>query len=325
MLKVLLVLIGLCALPVVTMLLLKFADKRVTFGAGYVSGVIVNLTLFSLCVCRMAENMANPGLAPVKAVLGMICGEMVIILILAVVRCIKMKSRTGLRSLFLQEEGFRQPFRGKEAVGIAAAGALWLSGAFSYLHYVPDGAVTMMADINRLDFFGMTNPDIMVMLGYYLKKLFGISQADAVCIVIPLSLYAAFVVLMWETAGALFEGGRSKRVLCFLAEAVLTIAGDCMYTQSSLVLHGLNHMENAMLALCVPFAFAIGLRFYHSEGKTGKERLMMPGYWISFAVCIISACLLEQRAFALVGLNAIIFGLLFIGRRYLPWLQSSKL
>lgn len=324
MIRLLFALCGLWILPVAAMLFLKASNRKVTLAAGYICGAIVNLTVFSLCIRSMSENMKEPGLLPLKAVLGVVFIEILVFLIVVCTRCVREKKWIGFARLFYMEQsgGFR--FGRWETVFFIIACVIWILGATSYLRYVPEGAVTMMADINRLDFFGLTNADPMIMLGYYLKKLFGISQADAVCIVIPLSFYAAFVAVMWEIAGALFESEPLKKSLCFLAESVLVVVGDCLYTQPYMVLHGLNHMNNVLFVLCVPLVFAIGLRFYQSgENAEGKGPRMW-GYWFAFAVCVLSTYLFEQRAFALIGLNAVIFVLLFVGRRYLPWLQSSK-
>ena len=125
-------------------------------------------------------------------------------------------------------------------------------------------------------------------------------------------------------ADALFESEGVKKNLCFLAEAVLIVVGDCLYTQPFLVLHGLNHMENVLLVLCVSFSFAIGLRFYRMLETAEGKGLRLWGYWFALAVCVLGTCRFESRAFALICMNIVIFILLFVGRSYLPWLQSSK-
>lgn len=324
MIKLFFVLCGLCILPFSMMLLLKVLDRKITFAAGYIIGAIINLTIFSLCIRAMAEDMAEPGLLPIKVVLGIALFEILAFLIALCIRCIKEKKWIGFTRLFYLEQYGHLQLHKREIVFWALASIIWILGATSYLRYVPEGAVSMMADVNRLDFFGVTHLNPMIMLGYYLTKLTGLSQADAICLVIPLSFYLAFVILMWEMAGALFESDMLKKTMCFLAEAVLVVVGDCLYTQSFIVLHGLNHMENILLVLCVTFSFAIGLKFYQAVECQGKNGFRMYGYWLAFAVCAISTYFLEQRAFALIGLNTVIFALLFIGRRYLPWLKSSK-
>ncbi|MBD5539912.1 MAG: hypothetical protein HDR00_01725 [Lachnospiraceae bacterium] len=329
MIKIIAALAILCALPVPTALLLKIADRKIGFGCSYASGVVLHLTIFALYIKGMLEEMAAPDMRPVKAILFMVLGEAAVLAVVVAVKCCKAKKWPGLRQLF-GSEAVDNARNDSNRTGMALyilAGIIWILGAFSYLRYVPDNAVTMMADINRLDFFGVTNGDTMVMLGYYMKKLLGISQADAVCIVIPVFFYAAFVFLMWEMAKVFFSEDPLKRSLCFLTQGILLVAGDCLYTQSHIVLHGLNHLENILLALCVPLAFIIGLQLYLSGRKivdTESRSLSMPSCLLGLAICMICAYLLDQRVFALTGLNAVIFILLFIGRRYLPWLQSSK-
>lgn len=319
----------LCVLPVPAALLLKIIDRKMGLGCSYASGVVLHLTIFSLCIKDMWEEMAAPDTAPVKVILFVVLAETAALVVIAAVKCCMEKKLPGIRQLFGIEAAGNVRHGGShtERAVYILAGILWISGAFSYLRYVPDDAVTMMADINRLDFFGITNGDAMVMLGYYMKKLLGISQADAVCIVIPVFFYAVFVFLMWEMAKVFFEEDSLKRGFCFLSQGILVIAGDCLYTQPHIVLHGLNHPGNILLALCVPLAFMLGLRLYLSGRKiidTENRRMPMPSYLPGLAICMICAYLLDQRVFALTGLNAVIFILLFIGRRYLPWLQSSK-
>lgn len=329
MIKMIAALAILCALPVPAALLLKIIDRKIGIGCSYASGVALHLTIFALYIKDMWKKMAAPDMRPVKAMMFVVLGETAVLAFVVAVKCCKAKKWPGIRELFGSEASDKAKDGGRhtELVLYIFAGVFWVLGAFSYLRYVPDNAIAMMADINRLDFFGVTNGDAMVMLGYYMKKLLGISQADAVCIVIPVFFYAVFVFLMWEMAKALFSEDSIKCSLCFLGQGILVVAGDCLYTQSHIVLHGLNHLENILLSLCVPLAFINGLQLYLSGRKiidTENRRLSMPSCLLGLAICMICAYLLEQRAFAITGLNAIIFILLFIGRRYLPWLQSSK-
>lgn len=319
----------LCALSVPAALLLKIADRKIGLGCSYASGVVLHLTIFALYIKGMWEEMAAPDMRPVKAIVFVVLGEAAVLALVVAVKCCKAKKWLGIRKLFGSEavDNARDGSRRTRMVLYILAGIVWILGAFSYLCYVPGNAVTMMADINRLDFFGVTNSDAMVMLGYYMKKLLGISQADAVCIVIPVFFYAAFVFLMWEMAKALFSEDSIKHSLCFMAQGILIVAGDCLYTQSHIVLHGLNHLGNILLALCVPLAFIIGLHLYLSGKRiidTENREQFIPTGLPGLAICVICTYLLDQRVFALIGLNVIIFILLFIGRRYLPWLQSSK-
>lgn len=308
-------LIALCFLPVPGMFLLKALFGRLTYAAGYVSSLLLNLLVFCLCIQNMAKEYEAPDMMPVKLVAVIVLTELVVFCAIWILRSIKRKKWFEFKKVSFS------PF-------LILACAIWIVGAVSYIRFVPEGAVAMMADVNRVDFFGITNRDFGVMLGYYLKSLLGISQADAVCLVIPLSFYLAFVILMWEMANTLFEDKPALATRCFFALAVLTVLGDCLYTQPFMVLHGLNHVENALTVLCIPFAFAMGLRLYFSWDRflQDKEKADWSlGHIIALLLCGCSAYLLDLKAFALVGLNLIIFVLLFIGRRYLPWLQSGKL
>lgn len=56
----------------------------------------------------------------------------------------------------------------------------------------------LMAGINRVDFFGVINDNPIIMMAYYIKSLGGISQANAVCVVVPLFFYVAVVFAMAE-------------------------------------------------------------------------------------------------------------------------------
>lgn len=329
MIRIIAALVILCALPVPTALLLKIIDRRMGIGCGYVSGAVLHLTIFALYIKGMWEEMAVPDTLPVKAVLFMVLTETAVLLAVVVLKCFKAKRWLGMKGLFGNEaSGSVVLFnRRKELLLYIPAGLIWLLGAFSYLYYIPADAITMMADINRIDFFGVTNGDAMVMLGYYMKKLLGISQVDAVCVVIPLCFYAAFVVLMWEIARTLVGENPLKCSLCFLSQGILVAAGDCLYTQANIVLHGLNRLGNVLFVLCVPLVFDIGLRLYLSGKKlidVESRELFMPSCFLSLAICLACTHLLDQRVFVLAGLNVVIFVLLFVGRRYLPWLKSSE-
>lgn len=307
-------LIALCFLPVPGMLLLKVIFGRLTLAAGYVSSLLLNLLVFGLCIKRMAIGYKRPDMMPVKLTAAILLVE------LAVFGAVWIRQSIKRKKWFEFKKVSFSPFS-------ALACVIWIAGAVSYIRFVPEDAVTMMADINRIGFFGVTNGDLGVMLGYYLKSLLGISQADAVCLVVPLSFYVAFVVLMWEMANTLFQDKPPLVPRCFFALAVLTVLGDCLYTQPFMVLHGLNHVENVLTVLCVPFAFAICLRLYFSWDRFLRDKKKAAwsfGHIIALFICGCSAYFLYLRVFALVGLNLIIFVLLFMGRRYLPWLQSGK-
>ncbi len=329
MIKMIAALAILCALPAPAALLLKIVDRKIGLGCSYASGVVLHLTIFALYIKGMWEEMAAPDMRPVKAIVFVVLGEAAILAFVVAVKCFKAKKWPGIKQLFGIEasDNARDGSRYTELVLHILAGIVWILGALSYLRYVPDNVVTMMADINRLDFFGVTNSDAMVMLGYYMKKLLGVSQADAVCIVIPVFFYVVFVFLMWEMTRSLLGYNSLKCSLCFFFQGILVVAGECLYAQTYIVLHGLNRMENILMVLCLPLVFDIGLQLYLSEKKmvdVNNRKLLMPSYFFVLVICMICTCLLDKRAFALVGLNVIIFVLLFVGRRYLPWLQSSK-
>jgi hypothetical protein len=312
-------------MPVPTAVLLKLINRYSTWAKGYVCGVLVNLTIFALDTCSMADRMEIPDLRPIKLLLAWNVFLMVCIIAVVCFRCLQMKKWIGLRTLFFSPDLSVMPSR-KEVLILTAALLIYLIGACAYLYYVPDNAVAIMAEVNRLDYFGFVNDEPMVMAGYYLNKQWNVSVADAVCILLPLSVYPAVVALLWETAGSLFAEDSVKRSKCFLAEAVLLVGGDSLYMQAHFVLHGLNQLENILFVLCVPFAFAIGLQLY-KEWDEGDYRKICHRWdiWFPLLLCIIISALFSQKVFALVGINIFIFALLFVGRRYLPWLRSSKL
>jgi hypothetical protein len=327
MIRVAISLICLWIAPVIPMLLFRLLDQKLSFAAGYVCGVLGNITVFSLCIQTMAEKMAAPGMRPIKVTMAVWVIELLILTVVAAVRCIRAKKWLGISQLF----SISLPHKKNGQINklniliIFVACLLWLFGACSYLRYVPRDAVRMMADINRIDFFGVTNGDAMVMLGYYFKQLCGISQADAICLVIPLGFYAAFAAVMWEMAGTWFDKGTRKFCLCFFAEAVLLAAGDCLYSIPFFVLHGLNCLDDVLLVLCVPMIFIVGWKLYLCETKlVSKGKILAPGYCFAGVLSLVSAALLEQQVFVLCGMSVLLFVLLFAGRRYLPWLKSSK-
>ena len=133
MIKLFFVLCGLCILPISMMLLLKVLDRKITFAAGYIMGVIVNLTIFSLCIRAMAEDMAEPGLLPIKVILGIALFEILAFLIAFCIRCIKEKKWIGFTRLFYLEQYGQLQLHKREIVFLALASIIWIFGATSYL------------------------------------------------------------------------------------------------------------------------------------------------------------------------------------------------
>lgn len=322
MIKVLFSLILLCLLPVPGMLLLRSLGRQFTFAAGYVSSMLINLTVFCLCIQDLARRFQPPGMQTIKVIVGVLAAEVILLVLIWIYRSRKAKKLLNAVQVFWMDGvSFSLSFFWCLAVFI------WVAGAVSYIRYVPEGAVSMMADINRLGFFGATNSDPGVMLAYYLTVLLNLPQAPAVCLVVPLSFYFTFVVLMKEMAAVLYVDKPELTGRCFFALAVLTVLGDSLFSQPYMVLHGLNRLENVITVLCVPFTFAICLRFYfvwdrflQSKDKAGWSICHV----IALLLCLYITYFFYPKTFALVGLNLVIFALLFAGRRYLPWLQSGK-
>ncbi|MCH5279940.1 MAG: hypothetical protein J1E61_00615 [Lachnospiraceae bacterium] len=323
MIKVLFSLIILCLLPVPGMLLLRAMRRHFAFSMGYICSMLINLLVFCLCVRRLAERYDAPGMLPVKAVFGVLLLECFLLVYVWIYRSYQSRKLMGIMQFFRLKNS-----RISVSVFDGLAILVWMAGAFSYICYVPEDALTMMADVNRVDLFGIINGDPGVMLAYYLKALIGISQADAVCLATPLSFYFAFVILMKEMADTLFEDRPSLASRGFFALAAVTLLGDCLYTQSHMVLHGLNHPENVITVVCVPLAFICGLRLYGAwdrflENEKGAYR-SLPYYMAALLLCIVCSHILYLRAFSLIGSTMILFVLLFLGRRYLSWTQSGK-
>ncbi len=294
-------------------LLLKVINEKISFMQGYVCGALFNLIVWEWCIAAICERMESPGMRPVKVLLTLCIVVIVMVTIIVVLRTIKKKNWIGHSQRL-------QTLNKKEAVCFVVAILVWGIGASFYVRYVPYQAVSVMADVNRVDLFGITNSNSMVMLGYYLHKLMSISVANAVCIVIPISFYVVFTVAMWEVASALYRKNLNSRTMCFLAEAILVLLGDCYLTFSYLALHNLHHTGYIALVITLPMAFASGLRLYFTEGK--KQIISESVIW---AFCLLCSRVLDNFAFMLCAMTIFIFAILLIGRRYLPWLKSSKL
>lgn len=322
MISVLVSMLYMGVLPIVTMFLLRLLFPRMTFVVGYTNGVIIYITLFSIFVHLWSYHTLLFVIKPLRIMVLMTLIELMVYIFIVNIRNLKKKKKETINNsgsdnlkcfnLHKNNTKWEMFIWGVSCIG-------WMVGATCYIRYIPDNAILLMADINRVDFLEVTNGNPIVMLGYYLMKFMKMSSAKAVCVVIPLFFYFVFAFVMWDLSGALFKDCDFKRIVCFFSETFLLIIGDCMYTQPHIVLHGLNDIGNILLVLCVPLVFSNGIRLCQDERSKWKEYCFTP------IVCMICTFLLDKRTFALVSINVIIFGLLFIGRRYLPWLQSTKL
>lgn len=277
---------------------------------------LLNMAIFTSLVHDMAANLETPGMMPVKVLLILCAVEVFAFMTFYVIRSVKTpKAEKGSRESMM--ECVKK--NSKQISLLVAAVLIYLWAVTTYLRFIPSGAVTMMADVNRLDLFGVTNSDPITMMAYYVKSLTGLSPSDVVCVVIPFVFYVPVVCALWEVASALYVEDTFKRNLCFLAEAILLLVGNCMYSMTGLVNGGLMNVTNICLVLSLLLSFALGFRIYQAEDK--KD-------WISAGVVelVVLICVytMDVVAFALSAMTMLIFVLLLIGRRYLPWLKSSN-
>ncbi len=280
-----------------------------------VLGFILNMAVFVSMVHTMAAQMQAPGMLPVKVVLILCVVEVIAFLTIYIVRY--MKAGKAIKPLGCSVvANMKKDY--KQILVLVCAGVIFLCAATAYLRFVPVEAVTMMADINRIDLFGVMNDNPITMMAYYIKSLSGISQANAVCVVVPLICYLPVVCALWEVATALYAEDAQKRNLCFLAEAILVLFGNCMYSMTGIIGSGLLSMTNILLAVSLPVVFALCLRIYHA---TKKDVIHLSAVGAAILVCLY---ILNVTAFVLTAMTAFIFALLMIGRRYLPWLKSSN-
>ncbi len=280
-----------------------------------VLGFILNMTVFASIVHTMADQMQAPGMLPVKVVLILCVVEVIAFLTIYIIRY--MKTGKAIKPLGGSVvANMKKDY--KQILVLVCAGVIFLCAATTYLRFVPAGAVTMMADINRIDLFGVMNDNPITMMAYYIKSLSGISQANAVCVVVPLICYLPVVCALWEVAIALYAEDAQKRNLCFLAEGILVLFGNCMYSMTGIIGSSLLSMTNILLAVSLPVMFALCFRIYRGEKKDAIA--------VSVVGVVILVCLyiLDAVVFVLAAMTAFIFILLMIGRRYLPWLKSSN-
>lgn len=277
---------------------------------------LLNMAVFTGLVQDMAANLEAPGMMPVKVLLILCAVEVFVFMTLYTVQFIK-APKTGKSSKESLLEWFKKNV--KQILLPVAAAFIYLWAATVYLRFIPSGAVTMMADVNRIDLFGVTNSNPITMMAYYVKALTGISPANVVSVVIPFIFYIPVVCALWEVAAALYAGDTDKRNLCFLAEAILLLFGNCMYSMTGLVSSGLMNVTNICLVLSLLLSFALGFRIYQAEDK--KEWICTGIVELVVLICVYT---MDVVAFALSAMTVLIFVMLLIGRRYLPWLKSSN-
>lgn len=277
---------------------------------------LLNMAVFTGLVQDMAAKLEAPGMMPVKVLLILCAVEVFAFMTLYVIRSVK-APKTGKAPKESLMEHIKK--NTKQILLLVTAVFIYLWAATAYLRFIPSGAVTMMADVNRIDLFGVTNSNPITMMAYYVKALTGLSSANVVCVVIPFVCYIPVVCALWEVAAALYTEDTYKRNLCFLAEAILLLFGNCMYSMTGLVNSGLMDVTNICLVLSLLLSFALGFRIYQTEDK--KEWICTGVIELVVLICIYT---MDVVAFALSAMTMLIFGLLLIGRRSLPWLKSSN-
>ena len=277
---------------------------------------LLNMAVFTGLVQDMAANLETPGMMPLKVLLILCAVEALVFVTLYAIGFVKLwKAGKGPKESLTE----RVKKESQQIMLLIVAIAVYICAATVYLRIVPSGAVTMMADMNRMDLFNVTNGDSVTMMAYYMKALTGISPANMVCIIIPIFFYIPVVCALWEVASALYVEDAYKRNFCFLCEAILVLFGNCMYSMTGLVNSGLIDLTNICLVVSLLLSFALCFRMYHTEDK--KEMICQCLVELVVLVCVY---LMDVVAFVLSAMTVLIFGLLLIGRRYLPWLKSSN-
>ena len=277
---------------------------------------LLNMTVFTGLVQDMAANLEAPVMMPVKVLLILCAAEVFAFVTLCAIQSVK-ASKVEKGSKESMMECIKKKW--KQISVLIGAVLIYLWVVTTYLRFIPSGVVTMMADVNRLDLFGVTNSDPVTMMAYYMKSLTGLSPSNVVCVVIPFVFYVPVVCALWEVAAALYTEDTYKRNLCFLAEAILLLFGNCMYSMTGLVNGGLMNVTNICLVLSLLLSFALGFHIYQTEDK--KDWISAGAVELVVLICVYT---MDVVVFALSAMTMLIFGLLLIGRRYLPWLKSSN-
>lgn len=295
------------ALPLAT--LIRLCKNKISAALGYISAMLVHTMIFTLCVWHMSDLMVGASMFPVKIMAGVVGAESCICVALIVYLSWRKDIKLQLPYVCSSKQ---------DILLLLLSIVVFLITGMHYFSQVSKETITMMADINRVDLFGVINNNPITMMAYYIKSLGGISQANAVCVVVPLFFYVAVVCALWEVAAALFAEDASKRNLCFLAEAILVLFGNCMFSMTGIITSGLVQMTNILLAIALPTVFSLCVRIYRVDKKDTIA------YWVVGILMLVCLYILDAVAFVLTAMTVFIFVLLIIGRRYLPWLRSSN-
>lgn len=313
-------------LPLPALFCVKMADKKISALYGYLTGVLYNLLIFHISNGLLRLSGGSLGMKHIAVMLL----SNVILLLVGIILCVRnLKSNSKKLKRHGRENAIgKTPKTGQSGSKKQSAGRDWLAttilviavvicllGGFSYLLYEPNNAVTLMAAVNRLDFFPVVPKESMVSLGYYLVKLLGLTPAYALCVTIPLIFYPSAILLLWLMTGLVEEKNLQTKALFFLIEVMLLLIGDGKYTYPGLVLHGLNQITNISLVICVPLAFILSFRVFIREQKDGIWLLVFD---------IVAACFLWRTCGFVCIAMVVLFALVFVGRRYLSWFQPSQ-
>lgn len=342
MIKALFFTIFFVLLPVPTMLLMKSLHRDFKWALGYLSGIMINLCVFVSTLKYMSKYYSGPSTLPLKITLAAVAVSGVGFVVSAIIRCCKDKKWIGISKLFYcdKDASSKTPISITMIYGVALI--MFLLCAYRAIYYAPMDGVRRLADINRIDFFGLVNTDYSVMLGYYFNRLWGIPSYYLVYVVVPLTFIVAYGILCYSIADALFADDKYKKAMCFLIEMIMTLLGDCMYSHGYLALHGMVDASVVAIILAVPVIFVIGYIFFNYEGQLvtctkkalpsdeGENKEIksyhfdLPMYWICLLIMSITSMMIDNKSCALALLGILTWALLLVGRRYLPCLKSFK-
>lgn len=356
-------------MPLPVAFFLKSLHKDYRWSTGYICGYVLNVTAFSKYIGKMAENGQSPSTAPIKFMIILNAIVLLAWLLLVMYRCLKAKKWIGFECIFyvgkesMDQEQFgmidlptsdkihfikwelNKEVATKIVLGISAI--VYLTCIYRILAFLPTDGLRQLADVNRIDFYGLVNSDYSVMVGYYFNKLLGMGSYYSIGIIIPLAAFVAIVMLCYEAAEVLCGNNSFYTSFCFMIEGILIVLGDCAYSHASIMLHGAGDASLALTITAIPIIFITGMRFLFYKGsvvvKTTEDAIVgvdaegndkhsdvnklkfnLPTYWISVALMLYCCYLIDTRVILMALINVFIFILLFIGRGYFPCMKSSK-
>lgn len=275
------------------------------FAKGYIYAFYIGLVIFCQTISYMVNAAMTPSLLPIK-----ILAVYVVMLIVAIVVLIIMK----------QQDKRMNTIHKKDVIYLILGIIFIVCGFILSQRYYVKNFVETLANVNAMKRLGVLVNDSTAAIAYYIEGMTGIPAINVVNTCVPLVFLSVIIMFLYENA-VCFGAASNKKGLVFIVESLMILFLDCDLSFCGTLLHDIGKIENQVFLIFPGLLFLMILKLCENY-----EKITISINDIAEFVVILGVGGVLDAKVIVVCIMEILIGVIYIfGRRYLKWVQSSKL